>query len=277
MEVRSRPFAGIIRFRFLPLKGNGSVLSLERKAPRYVPYEATNCTRMEGLFPLSGRFFSTIRRYVRKGVLNSFLMKMILLTDPEPLEGEDELITAFFERGLSDLHLRKYEATEGQLLDFFRRIPPEYHSRIVLHHHHYLVRKFDLKGVHFNSYIKDIGNFPKGDLLFSRALHDPAFLGDVEPSVDRVLLSPVYPPISKTPEEGSLSRELLEQELKGKDFPFETVALGGIVPERIGELQGLGFDAFGVLGAIWETFRKEGKEAAMLRFEAFDEEVRQVL
>lgn len=202
---------------------------------------------------------------------------MILITEPEPLEGEDELITAFFERGLSDLHLRKYEATEQQLLDLLRRIPPEYHSRIVLHHHHYLVRSFELKGVHFNSHIKDISSFPKGELLFSRAVHDPSSLGEVEPSVDRVLLSPLYPPISKTPEEGSLERTALDSEVKGNKFPFELIGLGGIVPERIGELWAYGFDGFAVLGAIWETYKKEGKEAAMLRYEAFDEEVRQVL
>jgi thiamine-phosphate pyrophosphorylase len=196
-------------------------------------------------------------------------MEMVLITDPELLEGEQELIADLFGQGLKDLHLRKYDATEQELLDFLKRIPEEYHSRIVLHHHHYLVRKFNVKGVHFNSYTKDIEQFPKGQLLFSRAVHDPTLLPDVESSVDRVLLSPIYPTISKGGNEAPIPSKELEKWVQGRTHPFELIALGGIDPEKVQEIGRMGFDGFAVLGGIWEVFKNEGEDAARSRFEAF--------
>lgn len=198
---------------------------------------------------------------------------MILITAPELLEGEPELIAELFERGLSDLHLRKYDASEQELLDFLKRIPGEYHGRIVLHHHHYLVRSFGVKGVHFNSYT-EVGDFPKEDLLFSRPLHNPSAFGDLEESIDRVILSPVHDPLSKTSKRKVLDQEELRKALSEHGSSYECIALGGVTPERIAGLRELGFDGFAVLGGIWNIFREKGREAALERFEEYGSERR---
>ncbi len=202
-------------------------------------------------------------------------MEMILITYPEPLEGEQEFITELFERGLQNLHLRKYDATEQELLDFLKRIPPEYHQRIVLHHHHYLVRSFKLKGVHFNSYTQEIPSFPKGDLIFSRAVHDPEALEEVEESVDRVILSPIFPALSKEGDHPTTPPEKVEQWVRGKQYPFELYALGGILPERVSEAARSGFDGIAVLGGIWERFRTDGQDKALQTFEVYQKELEQ--
>ncbi len=196
-------------------------------------------------------------------------MEMILISDPEVLEGEHELIRECLERGLQNLHLRKYHATEREILDLIKRIPESYHPRIVLHHHHYLVRSFNFKGVHFNSFTKEIGDFPKGDLLFSRAVHDPRALEEVEEEVDRVLLSPIFQPISKESGNSCIPKAVLEEEVKGQKHPFELFALGGVSPEKVYEAGELGFDGVAALGSLWEPFKKEGTEKAVERFDAF--------
>lgn len=196
-------------------------------------------------------------------------MEMILITYPEVLEGEHELITECFERGLENLHIRKYGATEQELLDLLKRIPPDHHSRIVLHHHHYLVRSFELKGVHFNSYAKGVEDFPKGQLLFSRAVHELEELYKIEPLVDRVLLSPVFPTLSKETDRRPIPAEWIEKSLKENSHHFQRIALGGVTPERIEEIDRMGFEGFAVLGGIWNSFCHGGKEKALERFEAY--------
>lgn len=201
-------------------------------------------------------------------------MEMILLTDSEPLEGEHELIAECFERGLQNLHLRKYQTSEQGIIELLKKIPENFHPRIVLHHHHYLVRSFNLKGVHFNSYSRGIEDFPKGELLFSRALHDPEALDRVERMVDRVLLSPVYPSISKKERKEPLPLNDLKRGIAGGPYAFELFALGGVTPERIRSIEEMGFDGFAVLGAIWDRYKKEGQDGALEGFEAFQKEVR---
>lgn len=194
---------------------------------------------------------------------------MILITDPELLEGEEELLIACFEHGLENLHLRKYQATEQELTDLLKRIPEEYHSRILLHHHHYLVRSFQIKGVHFNSYVTDISHFQEENLVFSRSAHRLEDLEKVEPSIDRVLLSPVFPTISKESRRAPFSLEAIGRWVQEHEHSFKLTALGGVAPDRIGDLARTGFDAFAVLGGVWKTFREEGREKAIEAFKLY--------
>lgn len=200
-------------------------------------------------------------------------MEMILITYPEPLEGEHELIKDCFEEGLQDLHLRKYEASEQEVLDLLKRIPEKYHPRIVLHHHHYLVRSFNIKGVHFNSFSKGTTELPEKELLFSRAIHDAKALESEVMSIDRVLLSPVFPTLSKEGDRSLIPRDVIEDHVKKKSHPFELIALAGVTPDKVNELASLGFDGFAVLGGIWEPFKEEGKAKALQTFKTYQKKI----
>lgn len=77
-------------------------------------------------------------------------MKLIVITPSKDVENEPELVTKMFESGLTTLHLRKPKYSTKQMRDYIERVPEAFRNRIVLHSHHRLVFKYDLKGIHLS-------------------------------------------------------------------------------------------------------------------------------
>lgn len=78
-------------------------------------------------------------------------MDLLVITSSHKSENEPALFTKMFEAGLLTLHLRKPKFSTRQLMEYIEQIPEEFHNRIIIHSHHNLVFKYDLKGVHFTS------------------------------------------------------------------------------------------------------------------------------
>lgn len=78
-------------------------------------------------------------------------MEILLITSSKRDEHEPELIAKLFEAGLTTLHLRKPSFSTRQLTEYIEGIPSVFHNRIIIHSHHDLVFKFDLKGIHFTN------------------------------------------------------------------------------------------------------------------------------
>ncbi|MGE0568289.1 MAG: thiamine phosphate synthase [Bacteroidia bacterium] len=76
-------------------------------------------------------------------------MKLIVITGTKTLPDEPSLVTKMFEDGLLNLHLRKPRFTTQEMREYIEQIPEYYHNRIIIHSHHILAVKFNLKGVHF--------------------------------------------------------------------------------------------------------------------------------
>ncbi|MFN5181861.1 MAG: hypothetical protein ACK5D5_02420, partial [Bacteroidota bacterium] len=76
-------------------------------------------------------------------------MKIILISPSKDLENEHHLVKFFFESGLENFHLRKPRHSTEQLEKYINKIPEQFHKRIILHSHHNLAGKYDLKGIHF--------------------------------------------------------------------------------------------------------------------------------
>jgi len=75
-------------------------------------------------------------------------MKLIVITPARDVEDEHSLVTKMFESGLQTLHLRKPKYSTNRLREYIQQIPPQFHNRIVIHTHHDLAIKFNLKGIH---------------------------------------------------------------------------------------------------------------------------------
>lgn len=76
-------------------------------------------------------------------------MKLIVLTGSKTLTDEPSMVTKMFEDGLMTLHLRKHRFTTQEMRDYIEEIPEYFHNRIIIHSHHILAAKYNLKGVHF--------------------------------------------------------------------------------------------------------------------------------
>lgn len=78
-------------------------------------------------------------------------MKLIVVTPNKNFPDETGVVTKMFETGLSILHLRKAKYSTEQLETYIKEIPEHFHNRIVIHSHHKLALKYNLKGIHLTS------------------------------------------------------------------------------------------------------------------------------
>lgn len=200
-------------------------------------------------------------------------MKLIVISDPEFIPGEHEVINGLFDSGLEIFHLRKPGADQKQLKTFLKEIKPKYLSRIVLHQQYQLVGTFNLKGVHLKepfyqslseADLKEmIAGFKKKNLQVSASVHNPADLNLFKQKLSYCTLSPVFESISK---EGHCSDyNLLDLPETHQDI----VALGGVDRETIVKLNDKGFLGFALLGALWQPYRH--KRNPMELIERFNE------
>lgn len=75
-------------------------------------------------------------------------MKIIVISPSKTIANEAQVVTAFFENGLELFHLRKPFMSTKEMAEYLEKIPTHFHNRIVIHSHHNLTKKFNLKGIH---------------------------------------------------------------------------------------------------------------------------------
>lgn len=190
------------------------------------------------------------------GQLNRISLRykmIILISNPEPVNDEHEIILQLFNEGLEVFHLRKKGFQESEMKAFIENIPEKYRKRIVLHSHYHLVGEYGLKGIHVPAVYA--GKIPAGTLSVS--FHSPEEILKSELPFDYGFLSPVFDSISK---EGYKSRfKPDELRLFLQDRKEKIIALGGMDEDKIETVQYLGFSGIALLGAIWQNENPVGK------------------
>lgn len=168
-------------------------------------------------------------------------------------EKEIDTIIQLFEHGLSTLHLNKPEMSTRRMKEYIQNIPDAFHNRIIIHSHHHLAFKFNLKGVHFTSEhlhrtFKNWCFFKKEKLFRKKLIHTRTYrkFSDVfnqeKYPFDYYLLKDVFNPITKDFNAGyhpSRIAEIMKTNkklvarggidittaLKAKEFKFYGIAL----------------------------------------------------
>ncbi len=182
---------------------------------------------------------------------------IVVFTSESIVPKEAYIINHLFEEGLEVLHLRKPNKSLSECSNLINSIETKFHDRIMIHQHHVLTEKYNLKGIHF----KESDRIHLGDNMYdhikymklngfeiSTGFHDISTLLEQAYAFNYVFLSPIYNSISK---EG----------YNGKKFDFERLkkrkekifALGGINKTNISEVFKMGFDGSAVLGAVWKS------------------------
>ena len=188
-------------------------------------------------------------------------MKLIVFSSHSNFRSEPKQVVRMFEHGLETLHLRKPDFSSKNLVEYLELIPSEYHDRIVIHSHHKLVKKFNLKGVHFSKVHRDKNYNTKlkyltfrlkfGNILITRSCHKIHKLEENYNRYTYVFLSPIYESISKKSHCGLFSERHIKKALTVKKS--KVYALGGVEESKFKELNDLGFEGVALLGAIWDT------------------------
>jgi thiamine-phosphate pyrophosphorylase len=188
------------------------------------------------------------------------MFRLVLLTSPTSLPNEPRLLTELLAQGVERLHLRKPGWSASQLETLIQELPAQYSSRLVLHAYPYLVRQYQLGGLHLTgsqrAATKRRPALLPGQTL-STSYHSLAEISQNRRNYDYVFLSPIFDSISK---EGYGSNfDLAEvatflQKLAARPgYCPQVLALGGVEAQNINLVQEAGFAGAAVLGTIWQS------------------------
>lgn len=75
-------------------------------------------------------------------------MKLVVITPSKREDNEIASVIQMFEAGLETLHVRKSRLSTKELEEYIKEIPAHFHNRIIIHSHHKLALKYNLKGFH---------------------------------------------------------------------------------------------------------------------------------
>lgn len=176
-------------------------------------------------------------------------MKLLLISPEDHDERELPALPRLFAAGLTHYHVRKPAWPRARLAAWLRSVPAGLHPHLVLHTHHTLAAEFAVGGLHERE-----KSAPVSHAFTSRACHTLASLRATLGHVDRVLLSPIFPSISKPGHGprlplGAIALALAERSISERRT--EVIALGGIDATRLADCRTLRFDGAATLGAVW--------------------------
>ena len=187
-------------------------------------------------------------------------MKLIIISPSERKDSELPCLLKMFEEGLQTYHLRKVKFSTRQLKNFIAEIPEKYHRRIVIHTHHELAMKFNLKGVYISRAHKKRKlrtslrmawfKLRKRKLHVSATCRSIEDILDYDSKYDYMLLSPVFDSLS-----GNFQAGFTEHNLGHalKMTKYKVLARGGASVENIQKANELGFAGVAMQSSIWKT------------------------
>jgi thiamine-phosphate pyrophosphorylase len=179
---------------------------------------------------------------------------LVVISSPDAIADEANIINALFEEGLEILHLRKPGIERGGLEILLKKIKPQYMHQIALHQRHQIAADWGISRLHFTETKRaemskeEWGALKQADNILSTSVHDIEAYKQLPPVFDYTFFGPVFNSISK---EGYLS-------VTGDDFVFpvvaglpKVIAIGGINGQNIQRVKAMGFSGAAVLGMIW--------------------------
>lgn len=201
-------------------------------------------------------------------------MKLVVITPNQKSDNEIASIIQMFEAGLETLHVRKNRFSTKELDDYLNEIPAHFHNRIIIHSHHRLALKYNLKGFHFTSthlkhkfklwwntrmiylrkphLIKTISHRRIPELYDEQKLKtDYCFLGTIFHNVSGELYSGFYP-------------ETVSAAIKKSGQKI--YARGGVNEKSIELAHHLGFHGVALYGYLWKSSSPYTKYIDFIRF-----------
>ncbi len=187
-------------------------------------------------------------------------MKLILISPSKKLESEIGMLLNMFEQGLPTYHVRKKTFSTKQLRSYLEEIPKKYHNRIVIHTHHELALRFDLKGVYISRshrkrkikqwFWKKWLRFRKGNLEISSGVSGLENLLDFNDRYDYMFLAPVFDSLSGNFQSAYSDYNLLPVL---KNTQYKVIARGGVSTKTIQKAHQLGFGGVAFYTSIWKS------------------------
>ncbi|MBB6127858.1 thiamine phosphate synthase [Mucilaginibacter lappiensis] len=180
-------------------------------------------------------------------------MQLIVISHPDSVVNEAQVINQLFDAGLTRFHLRKPDWSDEQLVDLLRQIDQAFYPYIALHQHHHIAIDFNIKRLHYTEKHrlatepgKLIIQKEEGYVL-STSIHDITELNSLIP-FDYTFFGPVFNSISKPGYQSNLTEDF---NINQNDNQPRVIALGGVEYSNLDKLKLMGFDGAAILGTIW--------------------------
>lgn len=177
-------------------------------------------------------------------------MKIIVITTPNFIKGEETVIPHLLQLGVDIVHIRKPSATREQLALLLDSLPKWCYDRLVVHDCLELANEYHLRGIHLNRRNHTIPDNFTGSLSMScHSLEEVEIKKDM---AEYVFLSPIFNSISKSGYNSAFSKEELHNAMKQGTIDHKVIALGGVSATNIDTVKDLGFGGAALLGDIWD-------------------------
>lgn len=197
-------------------------------------------------------------------------MKLSVYTHPDKYPQEAYWINSLLDNGLDYLHIYKPNWDKRRLTALLNEIEFSYYSKVIIHAFDFILEEEPVYGFHFSK--KFISSLERPQALLkmnilqgyghkiSLSLPDlQQYDRDFFDYADRVVISPVYTSLSKENHHPSIPlvtyKPFIEKH-HDKDF----IALGGVTPIKLEELQSLGFNSAAFLSYIWNIGKSPIKQ-----------------
>lgn len=189
-------------------------------------------------------------------------MKLIVVSNSKIINNEELLLTKLFEMGLETLHLRKPNLSTKKIKELLNKIPKQFHNRIVLHSHHNLARKFNVKGIHITKVHKKNKfqtwfNIQMIKIKNSNVVITTSYntIGDIldhehQYKYSYVFLSPIFDSLSSRFQSGFTEYSLKSAISKSK---YKIIARGGIDINCIEKANEIGFAGLAFYSSLWKA------------------------
>lgn len=182
-------------------------------------------------------------------------IQLLLITDSKRFANQQAMLDCIaqaMQGGVDTVLLREKHLDSAKLLSLaskLRILTQAHQARLIIHSHADIAQAVAADGVHVDSQsiaeIKPIKQWLAGDYLISASCHDAKELKHAETQgADFCFLSPVFPTQSH-PDAPSLGAEKFLNLVEKVSIPV--VALGGIEPNVLKQLQGHGVATMGTI------------------------------
>lgn len=190
-------------------------------------------------------------------------MKLIVISSSNTIEDEVKIVTRLFEAGLETFHIRKHKLSTRKMKDFINAFPKHFHNRIVIHSHHKLAAKFNLKGIHLTKthkkrkwrtwFILKLIKFKNPDIILTTSY---STIGQIleknqDYNYSYTFLSPIFDNFNSK-FQGGFTEHSLKSALQKTSL--QIIARGGVDINSIEKAYKIGFAGLAFYSSIW---RKE--------------------
>jgi len=192
-------------------------------------------------------------------------MKLSIISLDYIFPDEVEVLSHFFERGVTYLVLRKPQNLEKDIIQLISQIPQKYHDRIIVQDRFSLLKRFDLNGILLS---KKSPKAPALEKRFSKSI-SCSRIDDIMKyqNFHHIFFGPVFDSISKTIKP-AFGETALKDAKERNIINEKVIAMGGIGKQTIPEAKSYGIESVAVLGSLWKNYPADNDKKAL--YDRFD-------